>query len=166
MEIETFLEFVNKRKRDGKKHLDILEQVFKRGNMHVKSFMDEDNPYIYVVAPGEGIGFGGVRVYQVGDTIAYRIQKQENTEPYGRPYLLDLEEMYEDFMMDDVNESEAAKRVVQAVTDEVGRFFRKSKEAEDDFRDMQFDRQTDSMGKIILRPTGSDYANSVYNKTN
>ena len=47
---------------------------------------------------------------------------------------------------------------------ELARFFRKSKEAEEDFRDMEFDRQTDGMGKIILRPTGTDYANTVYNK--
>ena len=52
--------------------------------------------------------------------------------------------------MDDIKEEEAAKRIIQAVADEVSRFFRKSKEAEEDFADMQFDRQTDGMGKIIL----------------
>ena len=162
--METFLEFVNKRRRDGKRHLTILEKVFKHGKLPAKSFMDEDTPYIYLMAPNDERSFGGVRVYQVGDTIAYRVQKQEHTEPFGRPYLLDLDEMYEDFMMDDIKEEEAAKRIVQAVADELTRFFRKSKEAEEDFQDMEFDRQTDSMGKIILRPTGSDYANSVYNK--
>lgn len=162
--METFLEFVNKRKRDGKRHLHILEQVFKRSQLNVKPFLDEDNPYIYLISPDENADFGGVRVYQVGDTVAYRVQKRENTEPYGRPYLLDLEEMYEDFMMDDIKEDEAAKRIVEAVADELKRFFRKSKEAENDFRDMQFDRQTDGMGKIILRPTGSDYANNIHNK--
>lgn len=162
--METFLEFVNKRKRDGKKHLTILEKVFKHQKLAVKSFMDEDTPYLYLIAPGDSVNFGGVRVYQVGDNIAYRVQKQEHTEPFGRPYLLDMDEMYEDFMMDDIKEEEAAKRIVQAVSDEMSRFFRKSKEAEQDFQDMQFDRQTDSMGKIILRPTGSDYSNSIYNK--
>lgn len=164
--METFLEFVNKRKRDGKRHLNILEKVFRRGNMPVKSYLDEDNPYIYLTAPTDtNLSFGGVRVYQVGDTIAYRVQKQEHTEPFGRPYLLDLEEMYEDFMMDEIKEDEAAKRIVEAVTDELKRFFRKSKEADDDFQDMQFDQPSDGMGKVILRPTGGDYANSVYNKT-
>lgn len=163
--METFLEFVNKNKRDGKRHLTILEKVFQRGNMTVKPFMDEDNPYIYVAAPTKEMSFGGVRVYQIGDTIAYRIQKQENTEPFGRPYLLDVEEMYEDFMADDIKEDEAAKRIVQAVADEVSRFFRKSKEAERDFQDVEFDKQTDGMGKIVLKPTGTDYSNTVYNKS-
>jgi hypothetical protein len=161
--METFLEFVNKQRRDGKRHLTILEKVFKHRKMSCKSFMDEENPYLYLMTPNND-SFGGVRVYQIGDSIAYRVQKQENTEPFGRPYLLDLEEMYEDFMMDDIKEEEAAKRIIEAVADELTRFFRKSKEAEEDFRDMQFDRQTDSMGKIILRPTGTDYANTVFNK--
>lgn len=162
--METFLEFVNKQRREGKRHLTILEKAFKRGKMNVKSFMEEDVPYLFLPAPVESLSFGGVRVYQVGDTIAYRIQKQEKTQPFGRPYLLDVEEMYEDFMQDEVDEKEAAKRVCEAIVDEVSRFFKKSKQAEDDFRDMEFDRQIDGMGKIILRPTGSDYANSVYNK--
>lgn len=163
--MEQFLEFVNKRKRNGKRYLNILEKVFKHGNMAVKSFMDEDVPYIFLLTPNENDqSFGGVRVYQIGDTIAYRVQKQENTEPFGRPYLLDLEEMYEDFMMDDIDEHEAAKRIIQAVNDELGRFFRKSKEAEDDFKGLQFDEPSDGMGKIMLRPDGGDFANSVFNK--
>lgn len=163
--INTFMEFVDHKQRESKRHLVILEKVFKKQNVSVKSYTDEDNPYLYIPVPEESLSFGGVRVYQVGDTIAYRVQKKEDTLPFGRAYQLDIEEMYEDFMSDDIKEDDAAQRVVETIADEIQRFFKKSKDAESDFNDMEFDKQLDGVGKIMLKSSPSDYANSVSSGT-
>lgn len=163
--MEQFLEFVNKQQREGRRHLKILEKALKKSQLQVK-MVEADHPYLYLPAPSDDMSFGGIRIYQVGDTVAYRVQKQEGTSPYGRPYLLDVEEMYEDFMTDDIKEEEAAKRVVETLADELKRFFERSKEAEDDLRDIQFDNEMGGgMGKIVLKGTGGDYATGVFNKT-
>ena len=163
--MESFMEFVDHKQREGRRHLVILEKALKRQQVGVKAFLEEDAPYLYVPAPEENLSFGGVRVYQIGDTIAYRVQKKEDTLPFGRPYLLDVEEMYEDFMSDDIKEEEAAKRVVETIADEIQKFFKRSKKAEEDFRDIDFDKQLDGAGKIVLKNTGSDYSNNIFNKT-
>ena len=165
--MEQFLEFVNKQQREGKRHLVILEKALKKGNINAK-MVDADDPYLFLPSPDESLSFGGVRVYQIGDTIAYRVQKQEKTHPFGRSYLLDVEEMFEDFMTDEIGEETAAQRVVETIADELNKFFQRSKEAEEDIRDIEFDNQIGGgagMGKIILKGTGGDYASNVYNKT-
>lgn len=167
MESQTFNEFVDKKMREGKKHLGLVKKLFEKQGMACTAHMDEDNPYIYLKNPQQHLSFDGVRIYKLGSVLAYRVQKKEETHPYGKAYLLDLEEMYDDFMQDDLTEQGVAEMIVKTVTDELQKFFNKSAEAETELKNQEFDQTgqgRDSFGKIILRSTGTDYSNMVHSR--
>ena len=162
----TFREFVDKKTRKAKKELGIVEKILSQAGITVKNFLDEDEPYIYVENPSGNLPFEGVRIYKIGDDIAYRVQKEEKTHPYGKAYLLDIEGMYDDLISDNVNEEKAGKAIIKAINSEMRNFFVKSAEAERDVRAAELDRQTDPMGRVQIRSTtGTDYANTIQNTT-
>lgn len=162
---QTFLEFVDRKVREGKKHLGLVKKLLERQGLSVTARTDEETPFIFVKSPNGSLSFEGIRVYKVGDVMAYRVQKNENTEPYGKAYMLDLEDMFEDYMADNIREEEAAQRIVQTVSEEIQKFFTKSAEAEQELRNIEFDRDgQDGTGKIVLRSTGTDYSNLVHSK--
>ena len=154
-----FLEFVDKRQRDAKKHLKLVEKMLKKNGMDVKSFLEEDDPYLFVKAT-EKLSFEGIRIYEIASTMAYRIQKESNTHPYGLAYSLNIEEMFNDFMGDNISEEKAAEKVIESTVKEIKKFFKKSAEAEDDLNNSSV-----MMGdKYLLRTGGTDYSNLVINK--
>jgi len=159
-----FVEFVNKKMRESRRHLGLVKKILERQGMGVTDHLTDDDPYIFVKSPTKSLSFDGIRIYKVGDVMAYRVQKQEQTHPYGKAYLLDLEEMYDDYMGDDYEAEEAAKQIIQAVTEEIKKFFTKSADAENDIRNAELDQNADGMGKIIVRTTGTDYSNMVHSK--
>jgi hypothetical protein len=114
--------------------------------------------------PNQNVTFDGIRIYKIGDKIAYRIQKEENTQPFGKAYPLDIEDMFNDLMSDHHKPEEAGKEVVKAVVNEVKRFFVQSAEAEKDLRSGEFSLSNTGNGQIAIRSTGSDYSNMVYTK--
>ncbi|MCK9459721.1 MAG: hypothetical protein M0R80_08790 [Proteobacteria bacterium] len=160
--MKTFNQFVDKKTRKAKKHLKMIEQILSKQGLTIKNHLDEgEEPFLFVVSPVSKVSFQGIRIYQTGESIAYRIQKEEKTHPYGRAYRLDIQEMYDDLVSDDINEEQAAKEVMQAIVKELQQFFEKSYEAERELRTGDYDRDGDPLGRVMMRSTGTDYSNSV-----
>jgi len=162
--MKTFSQFVDKETRKAKKHLQLIEKILIKNGLTVKNHLNEgEEPFLFVVSPIRKVSFEGIRIYQTGETVAYRIQKEEKTHPYGRAYRLNIKEMYEDLVSDEMDEQGAAKEVVSAIVKELQMFFEKSHEAERDLRISEFDKQGDPLGRVAIRSHGTDYALSVMN---
>ena len=161
--MQTFLEYVDKKQREAKRHLKIVAKLLESTGLKVKSHLsDEDEPYIFVHA-GKKLSFEGVRIYKIGAQMAFRVQKDEKTHPYGKSYPLDLEDMFKDYISDHTDEEKAGKLVVKAVAKELHRFFDQTHKAERDMLSADFDRgdQNDPLGRVILKTSGSDYSTLV-----
>ena len=158
-----FVEFINKKERETKKQLGIIEKILTQHGLKVKDHLDDDDPFLFVFNPKKSTFFEGIRIYKVGDQIAFRVQKEEKTEPFGRAYPMDIEEMFED-LITDYKPEEAAKRIMAAVTTEVKKFFERSSIAEKELRDKEFEK--DPWGKVVVRSSdyGMDYSNLTYMK--
>jgi hypothetical protein len=154
-----FNEFVNHRERESRDHLKLIEKILKSGkdSLKVKSFLSEDDPYLFVYAPNENFTFEGIRVYPIGDTYAYKIQNAEDTQPFGKAYSLDLEKMFADHMSDNIESDEAAKRVSENVKREINRFFELTGKAEEELAGTKPD------SGYVLKTGGSDYSSLIFN---
>jgi hypothetical protein len=157
--MKQFLEFIDRKQREGKKHLKLIERVLRKGGLQIYSHLEEeDHPYLFVKAPNK-LSFDGIRIYEIGEMIAYRIQKEEKTHPYGKARLLDLESMFNDYMSENMKEKEAGKRVMESVVNEVRKFFLKTSNAEKEM----IDSGQDDPG-LIIKTGGNDYSNAVINR--
>lgn len=155
-----FLEFLTRKQREGKKHLKLIERLLRKGGMQVYPHLeDEEEPYVFVKAPSDKLSFDGVRIYEIGEMIAYRIQKEERTHPFGKAYMLDIEDMFNDFMSENMKEEEAGKKVIESVVEELKKFFNKSSKAEQEMRDSGED-----VNGLIIKTGGNDYASTVLNR--
>lgn len=160
-----FGEFVGKKKRHAQKQLGIIKEVLSKQGLVVKDHLEEDDPYIFLQNPNGGTQFQGVRIYKIGDFVCYRVQNEENTHPYGKAYELDVEEMFQDLISDeDYNQEKAGKEVMKNIIKEFNKFFLKSAEAEKELRAGEYDNQRDPLGKMVLSPTGTDYASNMSNR--
>lgn len=157
--MQQFLEFVDRKQRESKRQLKLVEKALRQGHFHVYGHLEDDDPYLFVKSPSKKLSFEGVRVYTIGDQVAYRVQKMEKTEPYGKPYALNLEDMFNDYMSEDMDEEEAGKKVVESMISELKKFFSKSEEAEEDMRS----KTGDGVG-LIVKTGGSDYSSTVLNR--
>lgn len=157
--MKQFLEFVDRKQREARKHLKLIEQLLKKKGMEVYAHIEkEEDPFIFVKSSDKKLSFDGIRIFEIGDMIAYRIQKQENTEPFGKSYMLGIEDMFNDFMSENMSEEEAGNKVIEAVADEVKKFFDKSAKAENELKN-----KNDGDG-LILKTGGTDYSSTVLNK--
>jgi len=162
----TFHDFVDKKSREAKKQLGTVEKVLKQGGMNVSNFLETgDDPYIFLRNPQGGTSFGGVRIYKIGSNMAYRVQKEDKTHPYGKAYLLDVEGMFED-LISDQTEQQAGEEVIKAIAEELRKFFSQSADAEKEIRQGEFDQKSDPMGRVTINTHGSDYSNTVNSNYN
>jgi hypothetical protein len=157
--MKVFLEFIDRKQREAKRQLKIVEKSLRKGKLHVYSHIEDDDPHLFVKANNKKLSFEGIRIYHIGDGIAYRVQKLEKTEPYGKSYALNVEEMYNDFMSENMDEKEAAEKVMEAMVNEIKKFFHHSAQAEDKLRT----GQKDGVG-MIVKTGGSDYSSTVLNR--
>lgn len=154
-----FLEFIDRKQRESKRHLKIIEQVLQKSGLQAKGHLEDDDPYVYLKAPSKKLSFDGIRIYEIGNIIAYRIAKEEKTEPYGKAYQLNLEEMFNDYMGENkVKEEEAAQKVIEGVISELKSFFTKSEEAEKELK------TNGEEAGVLLKTGGSDYSSLVFSK--
>lgn len=158
--MKSFSEFVDKKTRETKRQLGIVQKIMEKNGIRVKGHLHEGDPYIFIEDPGKQLSFGGVRVYKIGDTISFRVQKEDKTHPYGKAYSLDMEAMYKDLTSDDIKEGKAGKMVIQAVVKEIRSFFSRSGEAEKDLRSGEF---SDIDGLMLAGDGGTDYSSLVHN---
>lgn len=163
----SFGQFIDKKTREARKHLTLVERILKVSGFSVTSHLEEEEPYLFLTSPVKRTSFAGVRIYKVGESVAYRVQKEEKTHPYGKAYRLDIKEMYDDLLSDDeMTEKKAANEVIQTVPKELGKFFEKSVDAERDLRDTEFDQTGDPLGRIMMSTGGpNDYSNTLQDKT-
>jgi hypothetical protein len=167
----SFGEFITKKKRDSIKELNLVEKILKKHGLQVENHLsdsDGDDPYVFCYNPSKEGSFDGIRIYKIGDKIAFRVQKESQTHPYGRAYPIDIEQMYNDFLEDeDTSEDKAGKKVIEAVVKEIRKFFEKSVEIERDERKSAFGDPSGSGEKdgIALRTQGTDYGNLIHGKT-
>lgn len=163
---KTFREFVDKKTRETKKQLGIVKKILEQGGITVSSYLQESDPYIFVVSPEKRLSFDGVRIYKVGKHMAFRVQKEAATHPYGEAYALDVEEMYNDLISEDkYDEERAGKAVIKAVIAELKSFFAKSAEAEKQNDAEAADGVDDPLSRVALQATGTDYATQVTSKS-
>jgi hypothetical protein len=158
----SFKEFVNKKTRQAKKQLETIKKILVKGGMQVQDFLTEEEPYIYLKSISVNLPFDGVRIYKIGDNLAYRVQKEARTHPYGKAYDLDIEGMYNDLISDEMDEQKAGSEIIKAVREEFRNFFNKSLQADKEIRadDMQY--RNDPMGKTsITGTTGTDYSSMI-----
>lgn len=160
-----FREFVDKRTREARKQLATIKRILENGGFGVNDFTMDEDPYIFAKNPAGNLPFDGVRIYRIGDEIAYRVQKEEKTHPYGKAFGLDIEEMFNDLISDEgMTEQKAGKEVMKAVQEEIRQFFNKNAEAEKEFRAGDFDFGGDPSGHVtVSSSTGTDYSNTIQN---
>lgn len=152
-----FSSFLDRKQQKARKELKIVGELLERGGFQVECFIKSEEPYIYVKSDTDGLPFEGVRVYKVGDQIAYRIQRENKTEPYGSAYSLDLEEIFGE-LITDMSEEKAAKKIGEAVVEEFKNFFKKSVEAQDRLNSSEFG----AMGNNVLIGGGhGDLSNTM-----
>lgn len=166
---KSFGDFVDKKKREAITQLALIGKLLEQGNFKVETFLggdDLDDPYIFVNNPDDNSSFDGVRVYKLGSQIAFRIQKEAKTHPYGRAYPLNIEEMFHDLLSEEdaEDEKEAIDKVIEAVNLEIKQFFKKSAKAEKEDR-RRTEMGDDSRGDVIVKSSGSDYSNLIWNKS-
>lgn len=167
MRQKSFGEFVDKKKRESIRQLRLVKQLLEASGLKVENFLsvEDDEPYVFCHMPGNNGSFDGIRIYKIGDQLAFRVQKENKTHPYGKAYPLPIEEMFHDFLSDeDVDQRKAGKKVIESVVKEIRRFFDKSVEAEREERDQE-NNMDDAHGNVLVRTTGTDYSSLVYNKT-
>ena len=157
--MQNFCEFIDRKERESKRHLKIVKKLLESHGMKIKDYLDNDDPYIFVQNPGSKITFDGIRLYKIGSQLAYRIQMEENTHPFGKSYQLPIEDMFEDLLSDHHKPEVAGKKLIEAVAAEVKKFFTKSADAERDLLDTDLDAN-----RIAVRSTMGDYSNMVYSK--
>ena len=152
-----FREFVDKKERDTRRHLGLMRQVLEKGGFEIIDKIESrSSPYIFVQSPEGNLPFEGVRMYEIGGEVAYRIQKHKDTEPYGRAYAVPIEKMFEDLLGEEqMDDEKRGKEIIEAVVKELKEFFERSAKAE------RAQPTVDPLGKVNMRSTGTDYANKV-----
>ena len=164
--MNTFHEFVDRKTRRAKRQLQIIEKILKKHNLSVGSFLEGDDPYIFLHTNKGSTSFDGVRIYKIGGNLAYRIQKEDKTHPYGKAYSLDIEGMWDDLIGDKMDEEAAGKKIIAAVKEEFEIFFAKSLEAEKELRAGDFDMKGNPMGNVMVTSgQGTDYSNLIHSKS-
>jgi len=160
--MKSFTDFIDKKVRMARKQLNTLKKVFESNNVAVTDFIKESDPYIFIPTTNKSLSFDGIRIYRIGDTMAFRVQKEADTHPYGQAYLLDIESVFNEFIAEKPNEEDAGKRVIKYILEEVKRFFEKTQEAEDDIRSIEFQVDKDPYNVAPSSTSGTDYANQIY----
>lgn len=156
--MQMFLEFVDRKHREAKRKLRLVKKLLKKGKFEVISRLDEDEPYIYVRNPLSASNIGGIRIYEIGGLISYKIQRTEDVHPYGDAYHLDFEEMFHDYMTEEDSEEEAGKKVIKSTIRELNKFFEKTAEAESILMHQEPEP------KVLMKTGGTDYASMLLSR--
>jgi len=153
-----FLEFVNRKERESRKHLNIVLKALKESGLHTYNHINHEDSYIFVKASNKDLPFEGIRIYEIGNSLAYRVQKEKDTEPFGKAYPLDLEEMFNDLMGENMKEEQAGKEVIKGIVKEIKEFFSKSAKAQTAVEEMGDSKP------IVIKTGGTDYSGMVTSK--
>jgi len=151
-----FTAFLDKKTNQARKELEIIRDVLKEGGVEVKEFLKDGDPYLFVPSTKKSLEFGGVRVYKIGSGVAYRIQNEADTQPFGASYPLGVEKMFHD-LLGEMGEDDAAEEIKKAVVEEFKNFFDRSLKAQDEGGTREFDPQS----KILAGGKVGDLSNAM-----
>jgi len=127
----SFKRFLSLKNDQKRKHLKLMKQILEKNNIKVFDHLDDEDPYVYVESMEKGLSFGGVRIYSIGDELAFRVQKKEKTHPYGPAYSIDIQEIYTDLLdSKDVTDDEIGVKLMKMISEGFKKFFTKSREEE------------------------------------
>jgi hypothetical protein len=142
-----FSAFVDRKVNKARKELEVVRDVLAAGGVKVEDHLKDQDPYLFIPSTKQSLDFGGVRIYKIGSDLAYRLQNEEGTEPYGASYSMDIEGMFED-LISEMGEDKAAEEVKKAVVEEINGFFERSLKAQDELASSGFDPHS----KIMVVP--------------
>jgi hypothetical protein len=164
MRKNSFGSFVDKKKREAIHQLGLLKNVLDEGGFKTENFLhdSDSDPYIFCYSPMNAGDFRGVRIYKIGDQIAFRVQKESKTHPYGAAYPLPVQEMFDSYLSDNISRKKAGEKVIKAMCLEMRKFFEDSHKAERDERRHILDK--DSAGNVLIRSTGTDYSSLIHSR--
>lgn len=154
-----FADYVSRKHREAISHLKLVRSICERFGLEAVDKTDErDDPYVFVYNPEDNLSFEGVRVYIIGDKLAYRVQKEATTHPYGKAYQLSVDELFEDLISDNIREEKIAELIGKTIVSEIKEFFARSAEAE---KDAEFNDK-DPLDRVLMRPHGTnDYSSGI-----
>jgi hypothetical protein len=159
---QLFREFVDQQERQSRRHLRVIRKLLESKGMKSKAFLEDEDPYVYLYATNKKCSFDGVRIYHIGSQLAYRVQKEADTHPFGKAYKIDVDEMFSD-LLSDYEPKQAGKHIIEAVARDMKRFFDQAAKAEDDlvndpmYADDKFDR-------VVPKSTGADWSSRALSK--
>jgi hypothetical protein len=153
-----FLEFVDRKERESRRHLKITLKALKESGLHTYDHIDHEDSYIFVKSSNKDLPFEGIRIYEIGNSLAYRVQKEKDTEPFGKAYELNLEEMFNDLMGENMKKEQAGKEVIKGVNKEIKEFFSKSAKAQAAVEEMGESKP------LVVKTGGTDYSGMVTSK--
>lgn len=157
-----FKEFVDRQERESRRHLKVLKKLLESKGMKVKSFLEDEDPYIFLHTTNRKTSFDGVRIYHIGSQLAYRVQKEPDTHPFGKAYKIDIDEMFSDFLSDN-DPKQAGKMIIEAVAKDMHRFFDQAAKAEDDLvNDPMY--ASDPFDRVVPKSSGTDYSSRMLSR--
>lgn len=156
--MNNFQNFVNKKSKVTRRQLGILEKVLKLGGFSTRSFIESENPYIFIKSTDDKLSFGGIRMYKIGEHIAFRVQNAESTHPYGKAYSIPVEELYNDIVSEEANEEHAAQEVMKSISQEIRNFFKKNVAASSEIK--SFEISDSNGGRVGINNQGFNADNS------
>ncbi len=156
--MKTFSDFIDKKDRSAKRQLNIVKTMISKGGFQVEDHIQDKEPYVFVRKQESQLSFDGIRIYSIGDGMAYRVQKEEKTHPYGTSYMLDVPAMFDDMISDNYSAEKAGQEIIKQVPDEIRKFFDDSQQAEKDLQS----NQDGSMDRPVIKSTGTDYSNQMH----
>jgi hypothetical protein len=150
--MQYFHSFVDRKHRKAIKELKTIDEVLTMAGFKVKKFFeDKFDPYIFVASNAD-TPFGGIRIYKIESTIAYRAQNEEKTHPYGKAFNIDVEGIFEDYLEDDEEGDKIGEMVAKAIAEDVRFFFKKNAELYSPYA--QFDKDKTDKPQIMTPPVG------------
>lgn len=153
--MKDFFDYISRTSLNNERKIKTLHKILKKGGIKNKVFLKED-PHVFVYATNSGCDFDGIRIYPIANKIAFRIQNRINTHPYGRPYLLDFESLFNSFMSSkDADEIKAGKDVIEYFINNIKKFFKLSADAQS---------EEDNTINLSSKTQGTDYSTQVFSK--
>lgn len=165
--MKTFLEFTFAQHKETIDRLALVKKILEKDGFRVDEFFDDKKPYIFCFNPLENLDFQGIRIFENGKTMSFQVCKNKDTLPYGIARGLDINDLFDQICEFETDKKEATESLIKEVAKEIRKFFRQSKNAEDEMMNKIIDGQSsgDKAGSIVVRNAGTDYANQVYSKS-
>jgi hypothetical protein len=150
-----FFDYINQSEMQAHRKLKIISDLLKSQQIKNKLFNSDQEPHIFVFSTNPDTYFQGVRVYPIANSVAFKVQNKINTHPYGKPYLLDFEKMYNNLMgQKDASEEDCAKSIIDYICTELKKFFTMSAK-------YQYEKNPENI-KLMVRSQGTDYSTKLF----